>query len=125
MPKSSAASPSARFPSRRSASTRMPIALLGRRVEVWHHRSEGPAKGRSPYIEKGALRVLVSNILAVTIQLEDPFPLTPALSPWEREIVGGAGNGLPFSEYSQSAQSYSLSSGERVDRKSTRLNSSH
>jgi hypothetical protein len=46
--------------------------------------------------------------------LEDPFPLTPALSPWEREIVGGAGNGSPFSEYPQSAESYSLSSGERV-----------
>jgi len=26
------------------------------------------------------------------IQLEDPFPLPPALSPWEREIVVGAGH---------------------------------
>jgi hypothetical protein len=46
--------------------------------------------------------------------LENPFPLTPALSPWEREIGGGARKESPFSEYPQSAESYSLSSGKRV-----------
>jgi hypothetical protein len=39
---------------------------------------------------------------------------TPALSPWERETIGGAGNGSLFREYPQFAQSYSLSCGERV-----------
>ena len=55
---------------------------------------------------------VASRASTVTVDLEDPFPLTPALSPWERETIGGAGNG--FSEYRQSATSYSLSSGERV-----------
>ena len=50
----------------------------------------------------------------VTIHLEDPFPLTPTLSPGERETVAGAGNSSRSCEYSQMAESYSLSSGERV-----------
>ena len=46
--------------------------------------------------------------------MEDPFPLTPALSPWERETIGGDGNESPFKEHPHTAESYSLSSGERV-----------
>ena len=51
------------------------------------------------------------------LDLEDPFPLTPAFSPKEREIVGGAGKGLPCSLYPQLSESYSLSFGERILRK--------
>jgi hypothetical protein len=51
---------------------------------------------------------------AVTIQLEAPFPFTPALCPWERETIGSVGNGSPFREYPQTAETYSLSLGERV-----------
>jgi len=48
------------------------------------------------------------------MHLERPFPLTPALSPGERETVAGAGNGPLSLEYRQIGGSYSLSSGERV-----------
>ena len=48
------------------------------------------------------------------LDLEDPFPLTPALSPWERETIGGAGSNSPSCEYSRMAESYSISFGERV-----------
>ena len=48
------------------------------------------------------------------MHLKSPFPLTPDLSPKERETVGAAGNGSLLREYPQIAQSDSLSFGERV-----------
>jgi hypothetical protein len=68
--------------------------------------SRSPRHNQHPLV--GAQR------LAVTVQAEGPFPLTPALSPEEREIVRSAGNSSPFSERSRPADRYSLSSGERA-----------
>ena len=48
------------------------------------------------------------------LDLEDPFPLTPALSPRERETIGDAGSSSASWEYSQMGEGYSLSFGERV-----------
>jgi hypothetical protein len=48
------------------------------------------------------------------LDLEDPFPLTPALSPRERETIGDAGSSAASWEYSQMGEGYSLSFGERV-----------
>ncbi len=42
------------------------------------------------------------------------FPLTPALSPREREVIGSARNGSRFSEHYPPVESDSLSFGERV-----------
>jgi hypothetical protein len=50
----------------------------------------------------------------VTIHWEDPFSLTPALSPRERETFACAGNSAGFCEYNWMAKNYYLSSGERV-----------
>jgi hypothetical protein len=42
--------------------------------------------------------------LALPIQMEDPFPLTPALSPRERETISGAANKSPSRKHSHSAE---------------------
>jgi hypothetical protein len=50
----------------------------------------------------------------MTIHLEDPFPLTPALSPLKRETFGGAANGAGSCEYYQMVDNDSRSCAERV-----------
>ena len=58
--------------------------------------------------------IRLSEAQAVAIESGVAFPLTPALSLRERETVRAAGKSRSVSEYSQMAESCSLSLGERV-----------
>ena len=67
----------------------------------------GPAVAEPAWVEVRQFplhQIRISGYTPCCLYSRGLFPLTPALSPREREIVGGAGNSSPFSEHPQSAR---------------------
>ena len=94
-----------------------PVGVRGGAVELAEEaRSEGGSggsvKGLSATCHNRQGKGM--RLLAVTIQSDAAFPLTPALSLREREIVPSAGKGSLFSKDRQTVVSCSLSPRERV-----------